>query len=82
MAVTPNDPAATIEDFGPCPDLRNDRRLGNIATYELARRYGAADYDVLQFMCECGRPECRLLVTRAVLEFDPDSAPGSVIAYH
>jgi hypothetical protein len=81
MAVTPNDPAA-VEGFGVRSDLRNDRRLGNIATYELAKRYGAADFDVLQFMCECGRPECRLVVTRAILEFDPASPAGSVVAYH
>jgi hypothetical protein len=82
MAVTPNDPATALAGFGARSGLPNDRRLANIATYELAKRYGAADFDVLQFMCECGRPECRLLVTRAVLEFDPDSPPGSVVAYH
>lgn len=63
-------------------DLRDDRRLANVATYELARRYGADDFDVLQFMCECGRPECRLLVTRTIFEFDPTSPSGSVVAYH
>jgi hypothetical protein len=83
MAVHPNDQAPTaVAGFGTRSDTCADRRLANLSTYEMARRYGAAAFDVLQFVCECGRPDCRLLVTRAVFEFDPDSPPGSLLAYH
>jgi hypothetical protein len=81
MAVTPNDPAA-VAGVSARADIPADRRLANIATYDMARRYGADEFDVLQFVCECGQPECRLLVTRAVFEFDPDSPAGSVLAFH
>ena len=61
---------------------RSVRRLANSSMVETARRYGAGDFDVLQFLCECGTPGCNLLVTLAICEFDPASPPGAVVAFH
>jgi hypothetical protein len=58
------------------------RRLANASMVQTAQRYGAGEFDVLQFVCECGIPGCDLLVTLAICEFDPGSAPGSVVAIH
>jgi hypothetical protein len=81
VAASPNDQTAVA---GPVArfDLRELRRVANVATYDMARRYGADKFDVLQFVCECDRPECRLIVTRAVFDFDPGSPAGSILALH
>ncbi len=58
------------------------RRVANQSVFETAGRFGAAAWDVLQFVCECGRGDCDRLVVLAYAEFDPSSPPGSLLAPH
>ena len=79
MTAPTQEPAALVDQG---TRARSVRRLANSSMVETARRYGAGDFDVLQFLCECGVPGCNLLVTLAICEFDPGSPPGAVVAFH
>ena len=63
-------------------DVCSMRRHANESTAAMALRYGAGKSDVLQFLCECGSPDCDLIVLLEIGEFGPFTPPGSVTARH
>lgn len=56
------------------------RRMANHAIYEAAKR-GGDDSATRDFLCECGHLECRRMVTMPISDFEPTSAPGTVVSH-
>jgi len=56
------------------------RRLANDSIFEVASRFGRPDEHRYQFVCECGRRDCRELVLLTLAEYR-QLASGSVSAH-
>jgi hypothetical protein len=57
------------------------RRAVNETTYDMAIRHDV-DADLpLEFMCECGRPECTEQIALLLRQFDRSAPAGSISAH-
>jgi hypothetical protein len=57
------------------------RRVVNETTYEQAIREGLDDDTPLEFLCECGDPDCIRQVSMLLSEFNRSTPAGAIAAH-
>jgi len=53
----------------------------NQTTYDVAMTQGLDVELPLEFMCECGRPECTEQIVLLLRQFDRSAPVGSIVAH-
>jgi len=61
--------------------VRFVRRVVNQTTYDVAMTQGLDVELPLEFMCECGRPECTEQIVLLLRQFDRSAPVGSIVAH-